>query len=261
MDAVTEILLDRSQAAEGIGRTVLLSLLAHMVLIAAVVLLPAGWRSVTSKDESHVMTISLGGAPGPRQGMTPISAKPVQQAAPAPVKPKVEAPPALTKPEMVEPLKNAKPQPKAIAKPDVMRKQEPQLHGRTPTTGPEVKSGVARIETEGTAIPFGGLATGGGGTGGYLDVKDFCCPEYIQTMLQLIQRNWQAQQQQDGQVMVKFTVRRDGALTDIQIEKPAQYFLNMAAQRAVVTTQQLPPLPAQFTGDHLTVHLIFQYQR
>jgi hypothetical protein len=29
----------------------------------------------------------------------------------------------------------------------------------------------------------------------------------------------------------------------------------------VITTRQLPPLPAQFTGDHLTVHLVFQYRR
>ena len=65
---------------------------------------------------------------------------------------------------MVEPIKTAKPQPKAAAKPEP-KKDRPQLHGRKPTTGPEVKAGDARVETSGAAIPFGGLATGGGGAG------------------------------------------------------------------------------------------------
>ena len=259
MDAVTQILIDRSREADKLSRMVLLSLVAHAGLIALVMFLPAGWGSAIHENR-NVMTISLGGAPGPRQGISPISAKPVQQAAPDVAKPKDQAPPALSKPEMIEPLKTAKPQPKAVAKPEP-KKQEPQLHGRTPTTGPEVKSGTARIETGGQAIPFGGLATGGGGTTGYVDVQNFCCPEYLNTMLQLIQRNWQSQQQQDGQVVVKFVIRRDGTLTNVEVEKHSQYFLDMAAQRAVTVTKQLPALPGQFPEDHLTVHLIFQYQR
>jgi len=50
-------------------------------------------------------------------------------------------------------------------------------------------------------------------------------------------------------------------LRDIEIEQQSAPFLNMAAQRAVVATRQLPPLPAAFTGDHLTVHLVFQFKR
>jgi TonB family protein len=242
MDAVTQILLDRSREADAIGRTVLLSLAAHAVLIALVVFLPADWASQKT-DTRAVMMISLGGAEGPRQGMTPISAKPIQQAAPEPVKPKEQAPPAL-------------------AKPEPEKKIEPQLHGRTPTTGPQVKSGTARVETGGTSVPFGGLATGGGGAGAaYTDVKDFCCPEYLQTMVQLVQRNWQQNQGVDGTVQVRFTIARDGTLHDIEVEQQSAPFLNMAAQRAVVATRQLPPLPAAFTGNQLTVHLVFQFKR
>lgn len=261
MDAVTQILLDRSREADAIGRTVLLSLAAHAALIALVVFLPAQWPS-QRRDDRAVMMISLGGAEGPRQGMAAISAKPIQQAVPTPVKPTEQAPPALAKPEMIEPLKNARPQPKATAKPEPEKKIEPQLHGRTPTTGPQVKSGTARIETGGTSVPFGGLATGGGGAGAaYTDLKDFCCPEYLQTMVQLVQRNWQQNQGMDGTVQVRVTIARDGMLHDIEIEQQSAPFLNMAAQRAVVTTRQLPPLPAAFTGDHLTVHLVFQFKR
>lgn len=261
MDAVTQILIDRSREADKISRMVVLSLIAHAVLIAAVALFPAGWGASVKDDKASSMVISLGGAPGPKQGMTAISAKPVQQAAPNTPKANTQAPPALAKPEMIEPLKTAKPQPKASAKLEP-RKNEPQLHGRTPTTGPEVKQGMARVETGGQAVPFGGLATGGGGAGAAMtDYANFCCPEYLTTLVQLVQRNWQQNQGVDGTVQIKFTILRNGAITNIQVEKQSVPFLDLAAQRAVVQTKQLPPLPSAFTGEQLTVHLLFQFKR
>ena len=261
MDAVTQILIDRSREADKVSRMVGLSLAAHALLIAAVAFLPPGWGASVKPDNTNAMVISLGGAPGPRQGMTSISAKPVQEAAPTPPKATEQAPPALARPEMVEPLKTAKPQPKAVAKVEP-KKDEPQLHGRTPTVGPQVKQGAARVETGGAPTPFGGLATGGGGAGAaYTDFANFCCPEYLQTMVQVVQRNWQQQQGVDGTVVVKFTIQRDGLLTGIEVEKQSVPFLNLAAQRAVVQTKQLPPLPGAFTGDQLTVHLVFQFKR
>ncbi len=51
---------------------------------------------------------------------------------------------------------------------------------KTPATGAEIKSGTANVATGGAQVPFGGLATGGGGTGGAtVDVADFCCPDYL----------------------------------------------------------------------------------
>jgi TonB family protein len=260
LDAVTEILIDRSQQADRVARMMIVSLVAHAALISAIAFAPSRWGS-TPVDNSHVMTISLGGAPGPQQGRNPISAKPVQDAVPETVKPKNEAPPALVKPEMIEPVKTAKPEPRTAAKPEP-KKDVPQLHGSRPTQGAEVKAGTAKIETHGAAIPFGGLATGGGGAGAaYTDYADFCCPEYLSTMVQMVQKNWQQNQGQDGTVKVKFTIQRDGTLTGIEVEQQSAQFLNLAAQRAVMATKQLPPLPAAFTGDRLTVHLVFQFKR
>jgi TonB family protein len=161
---------------------------------------------------------------------------------------------------MVEPLKGARVPTKPAVK--ETQKTEAQLHGRTPTKGAEVRTGSARVETGGAPIPFGGLATGGGsgGSAAYTDVQNFCCPDYLITMTQLIQRNWQQNQSQSGSVVMKFTIQRNGTITDIEVEQPGAQFLNMASQRAIVITRQLPPLPAQFTGDHLTVHLVFQYR-
>ena len=259
MDAVTEVLLDRSRVTQDISRMVVVSLLLHGALLTAIVVLPHVFA--TAEQPKNVMTISLGGAPGPLQGHNPISAKAVQEVAPPDAKPKNDTPPALNKPEMIEAVKNARPQPKAPAKPEP-KKDVPQLHGSKPTQGAEVKPGIARVETHGSAIPFGGLATGGGGAGtAYTDYADFCCPEYLNQVTQQIQRNWQSRQQMDGAAKVKFTIHRDGTITDIAVEEGANQLLNIASERAVVVSRQFPPLPAAFTPDHLTLHIAFQYQR
>jgi TonB family protein len=48
----------------------------------------------------------------------------------------------------------------------------------------------------------------------------------------------------------------------VQLEQSSGYFaLDQAAQRALLSTRQLPPLPAQFPETTLTVHLNFSYER
>lgn len=259
MDAVSEILLDRTREADRFARMILLSMVVHAGLITAVAFLPSDLGEQTEKG--HVMMISLGGAPGPEQGRNPISAKQIQEAVPDPTKAKNDAPPAVTKPEMIEPVKTA-----PVAKPATKvepAKQVPQLHGRTPTQGAEVTKGTARVETNSqTQTQFGGLATGGGGTGAaYTDYADFCCPEYLTQMVSLVRRNWQEHQGQDGENVAKFTIRRDGTIAEVEIEKGAGPLLDLASRRALVQTQKLPPLPAAFTPPQLTVHLVFQYKR
>ena len=65
-----------------------------------------------------------------------------------------------------------------------------------------------------------------------------------------------------GDTLVKYTIQRDGRLTNVEIERSSGYFaLDQTAQRALLVTRQLPPLPPQFTESTLTVHLIFRYER
>jgi TonB family protein len=106
------------------------------------------------------------------------------------------------------------------------------------------------------------LTSGGGGTGAQLDVGDFCCPEYIVTMQELINRNWSSKQESAGVTVMKFTIQRDGRLTNIEREKPSgQPTLDYLSERALLLTKQLPPLPAAYTQQSLTVHLTFEYYR
>ena len=237
----------------------MLSVGAHMVLIATVWLMPRGW-TVNRADDVALMTISISGAEGPETGgLTTIADRAVQAIA-KPDAPKVaETPPAAKRPEMVEPDPVAKPAPKSsrVEKPDATSKVKP------PTTGAEIKSGAARVKTGGAAIPFGGLAQGGGGGGDVkLDVQNFCCPEYIVLMRQRIQQQWNPRMGATGQPEVKFTIRRDGMITQVELSKSSgQALLDLEARRAVLNTAQLPALPREFTGNHLTVYLVFDFRR
>ena len=259
MDAVSEILADRSREAASLSRMVTVSLAAHVALIAAVAFVPKG--TSFAPDNRRVMTIVLGGAEGPDQGRNPISAKKIQEAVPDPVKANNDAPPAPPKPEMIEPVKTA-PVTKGTAKPEPP-KTTPQLQGRKPTQGAEANKGAARIETNSTSQnPLPGLATGGGGTEGvYTDYADFCCPAYLAQAVSLIKRNWQPRQGQVGSNTLKFTIMRDGTITNVAVEQGSNPLLNLASQRAVIQTRSVPPLPATFTPPQLTVYLVFEYQR
>jgi TonB family protein len=135
---------------------------------------------------------------------------------------------------------------------------------RKPTTGPEVRTGDARTGWRcGDSLRRLTRPSGGGssGTAATTDVANFCCPKAIQ-MVDLIKKNWNQNQGAAGQVQVKFTIHRDGTLTDIEIEKPSNVsLLDLESQRALFKTKALPPLPREFTENTLPVHLIFDYHR
>jgi TonB family protein len=259
-EAVSDILVERAREADSLSQMMVLSVFAHGVLLAVMILIPAGWRSAKAPDVTPMM-ISLGGVEGPdARGKTPIAAKAVQEVAAPDAPPKPEVRPAAKVPEMVEPLTKAAPKtpPKAIDKP------EDKSRTQKPTTGAEIKSGAAAVKTPGAAIPFGGLSTGGGSPvqGAFTDYANFCCPEYLNQMSDFIKRNWNKNLGASGMVQVKFTIARDGTLSGIAVEKPSNIpLLDLESQRALTKTQRLPPLPREFTEPTLTVHLIFEYQR
>lgn len=260
MEAVSQVLIERSDAAKGFERMFGWSAFAHVLMVATLAFLPAGWfGSQVQVDPESLMTISLGGPVGPRDGgMTPMAARPVQAVRPAeaPTRPEPVRPPAARAPEMVEPTKTAPRQPTAVAKVD---SQDPR--GRMPTQGEEVRQGKAVAETGARGQGFG-LTAGGGGTGAVLDVGNFCCPEYISTMLDLVRRNWSSKQGSTGLSVVKFTIQRDGVLTNVQLERSSGApSLDFMAQRAIALTRQLPALPGAFSEPSLTVHMQFQYER
>jgi TonB family protein len=254
MEAVTEILVARSHEPQGLRKMVVWSLIGHLALAALALYMPDTWWGHTEEAPRTVMTISLGGAPGPRAGgMTQLGGRPVQAPEPIPTRPRAVTPPAAKAPEMVLPSRNVRVRPRPAQAP-------PDASGRTPTTGPEPQEGSARAETGARGQGFGLTTGGGGGTGVQLDVGDFCCPEYLEQMVALIQRNWQAKQGIGGTTVMQFTVTRAGAIERVQVERPSGFVaLDLAAQRALLLTR-LPELPAAFPNPNLTVHMRFEYQ-
>jgi protein TonB len=262
MEAVTSVLLERARHDGGLPRMVSASLVGHVALIALLVAASAiGGRS-RADDLREVMTISLGGAPGPNAGgMTMMGgpARPRVEAPPAePKKPSpVVPPPAAAKPAMTLPT-TTKP---VKAPPKPARAGAEATAAEAAPAAPGAPGGEAFNPNRG--MGFGGLSTGGGmGAGSYLDVKNFCCPDYLVTMLQLIQSRWDARQQVSGEAVVVFRIQRDGRLTDIELERSSGFpALDLTSQRALFLTQRVPPLPSAFPDDHLTVHLRFEYRR
>lgn len=246
------------------SRMVAVSLLAHAMFLSVLVLLPSEWRSGSVAPETAPMMITLQSGSGPEAGgMTPLSGRPVQVEAPPDVKPKAEPPPAPKAPEMVAPEPAAKPLPKTP--PKAIEKPVDKSSSRKPTSGPAIKAGDARADTGAAPVPFGGLTQPSGGglsQGATTDYANFCCPAYLKQMTDMIQRNWNPNQGVTGVVKVKFTIARDGALSNVEVEKPSNIStLDLESQRAILKTQQLPALPREFTESTLTVHLNFQYQR
>lgn len=261
-DPLSAWLTERAQEPRGFAATAVASVAAHVLVIAVLVVVPAQWPA-GARPERDVMTISLGGAPGPRAGgMTSMGGQAVQQAVPQEPKarPEPPRPPAQRAPEMVDPVKPQarRPPPKPVE--EAPRQVLPEATGRTPTRGAEVRQGSAVAQTGGTGIGFG-LSTGGGGTGGEFNVGDFCCPEYLQTMLQIIQRNWNSKQQIAGSSAVRFTIHRDGSISGVSVAKPSGFaVLDLTAQRAVAMSR-MPPLPSGYPNNELTITLTFEYQR
>jgi TonB family protein len=249
VDAVSPILVDRAREPQGIRTTVVVSLIVHGA-VAAIILFGPPLIPVDTAPQT-VMTISLGGATGAKTGGTTQMAGATTQKAEPETKPS-PAPPPAAKAEMALPKSMKTTPPKATAK---ILDEKPHALPRAA----EASTGDARIQTSSRTQGFG-LSSGGAGTGGYLDVQNFCCPDYLTTMIQLIQQHWNGQQDVAGQTLMKFTVMRDGRITSVQTERSSGYFaLDQGAQRALLATRQLPPLPTQFPDQSLTVHLNFQY--
>jgi TonB family protein len=261
---VTDVLRDRRHEPDGLGSMAAVSAAIHGAIVAFLLLGPVHWFSSPAEERKSVMTITLGGAgEGPRSGgMTAIGGRPVQTTEPALVREAVR-PPAATVPEMVVPKTSAKPL-KTTPTKEVPKPVQPSSdsRGKTPTRGDEVRPGNALADTGARGQGFG-LSTGGGaGSGSTLDVADFCCPEYLLLMVDKIRSNWNQQVEVPGAVVVKFTIQRDGTLAGTLVERSSGTLsLDQNAQRAVLVTRQLTPLPAAFPNPTLTVHLNFQYQR
>ena len=86
MEAVTSVLIERARHDPGLPRMVTVSLVGHVALIAVLAAASAISGRTRDPDLREVMTISLGGAPGPHAGGMTMMGSPVRPRAAAPRK-------------------------------------------------------------------------------------------------------------------------------------------------------------------------------
>ena len=240
MTEVTDVIVSRRARGEPFNAMLVWSLVAHAALIGVLLFGPFDW-SVEAEAPRTVMTINIAAGPvGPRTGITTEGGRAIPPPPPEAV-PRAMPPPPPKPPEKVVPTQTRRTPP---AKPKVEEEPQP---------------GVTRTETGVRGQGFGLSAGGQGGSGVQLDVANFCCPEYIQQMVTLIQRNWQQNQGVRGITVMKFTITRGGTIQGVTLAKPSGFLaLDLAAERALLITR-LPELPPQFPNPTLTVHITFEY--
>jgi TonB family protein len=251
-ESTTDIIVSRARAVDRLSPMVGWSFAAHIVVMAFVILVPHPAADTAPKD---VMFISLSGAPGPRTGMTQMAARNVQAQQPEAVK-KVETAPAPVARDMTLPDPRSKPQARPKTAPN-------EAAAKTVSTGAEVQEGTAKAETRVRGQGFAGLSSGGGGgtAGVTVDAVNFCCPDYIVTMNELVKQNWNQKQGIAGVTTMTFTIRKDGRIEDVQVEKPSGFVALDNEARRALQIARLPPLPPRYPNPALTVHLEFEYVR
>jgi len=262
-EASSQILSERAREPNGFKRTFIISLCTHIIALAITLFGPASWVSGEDNDSiDSVMSIRLGGPDGPGEGgATPLGGRPIQEILPLDEinRPQWIQPPTKIQPQTIIPVKEKAPR----LEPDTELSKTPdEARGRTQTRGPQLLEGTAMSDTGISGIGVG-LSTGGlGGNSSEISIGDFCCPDYLATMIELIRQRWDSKQQVPGSAVVRFSIDRSGIIEDVSIDRGSGYFaLDMSAQRAILLTRQLPPLPSNFIETNLTVRLTFEYRR
>ena len=226
---------------------IVVSVAIHLVLISLVYVFAQRAPEMTLPK---VVTIRLSGSGArPTAPARPSTKKKNAPEVPTPpvVEPKAEVtPPAPAPPEVKPPKKTSegealfgrsefeapkgKPAPPSGAPPSSGDKTAPQA--ATPAIG---KAGVASLE--GGPFPYS---------------------LYIDRMVALIGTHWFRPQGADRIAQIYFVIDRNGTVQQVKVEKSSgDASFDRAAQRAVMETSPLPPLPLAYEGTFLGVHLTF----
>ncbi|HLN92583.1 MAG TPA: TonB family protein [Thermoanaerobaculia bacterium] len=246
MDTVGEIIWERGKERFPLGVGTALAVILHVAIAAAFVyssmVHPVRFISPRAVAVRLLPAGSLKGGEAP---------------APAP------APPPETK-KILKPAPEDEPPPptdKAVLLPEKEDKKKAATASRPAPDRPKAPE---------VSLPSSGGSPGGGaggavGAGGNVGVSgaafdsDFQFSYYVERMLVAIGMNW-FKPSQGGTVspVIHFKIEKDGTVSDASIERSSGLpFVDRAALRAVLSSSPLPPLPAEYTGSQLGVHLKF----
>jgi len=95
-----------------------------------------------------------------------------------------------------------------------------------------------------------------------LDAYNFGSPYYLSLVFGKIRDVWENPVQSSSILMttIYFRILRDGTIVETKVEKTSGIDLfDQSAMRAIISSAPFPPLPNEFTGDYLGIHLEFEY--
>jgi len=261
-------------------RALLFSVLLHGGLLIFIVASPSLPRSRPKGLIQYVNLVSFpgGGGPGGGGGGAVLQAQPL----PAPKAKETLRDLAVSgkakaedKPGLRYPVDKPKPAKKAPEKKAAINKPEP----GAAAAAAETASGAATGGQGGAGGPGYGLRFGtgsggpgtGGGTGGGggepFGVSGFPFTYYLQFLSDKISASWFTSIVDPGvsgqfQTQVYFKIFRNGQVGDLKVEVSSGVpAFDLSALRAIQTASPFAPLPSEYDGQYLGIHLIFEHSR
>ncbi len=122
--------------------------------------------------------------------------------------------------------------------------------GKTEKAAPVSEDTVASRPAPGSTVRIG--------------TENFPFSYYLGLIRFRVEENWfppyqQLEQGEKMNAIVAFRIMRNGQVDSILLERSSDRFLfDQAAQRAIISIGQLPPLPEEFQGDYVTIHIEFE---
>lgn len=254
-DGVADVLAQRARLDRGAGSGLLISILLHGGLMAALVW---GAMHATEPERAGLVKIEFATMPSaPAAAPAPVLAKP-KPSAPKPPEPKIAEPKAkIDEPKAVVPEPAKKPEKNTVPLSPFGRSTK--KGSETPATPPPAPATPAPAAAPGipgttTDVPIGGSGVTG------IEGGDFPYTLYIQGMHRRIGQNWFRPRVAAGTAtVIYFRIQRDGTIAEAKVQTPSgNGTFDRAALSAVRSSSPLSPLPFGYNGNYLGVHLTFR---
>ncbi|HEX6201933.1 MAG TPA: energy transducer TonB [Thermoanaerobaculia bacterium] len=260
---VEQVLADRAAAnPTPLARVGLATAAAlHVALVAAAVFVPG--LTEDKRQPMEFVPVALVPAQALGTGRQPPPA-PEPEPAAAAAEPEPEPPAAEPEPAMPPPTPAREPERRPEPRPDPAPSRPSDPRPAPSSSADSGDSGDSSGEPGDRPGSPLGSPSGTSGLGARLaGVGDpsFTYGYYLDRMLALIERNWRRPPTGDAlpEVAITFRIHRDGRVGDVEVETSSGVrAFDLAGLRAVENASPLPPLPAGYRKDSLSVRLIIR---
>jgi TonB family protein len=262
-------------------RAVVFSAVFHTVLFTVIAISPSMTKPVQKGMIHYVSLGGLsgggggggtgggggGGGGGPKAAVQPPAKKETLRDLAVPSKVKPEVKPSMTYP-VDKPRKDKKGRDEKKA---VISKPQPNATGvsddKTAVPGTGQTGGGSGLRIGLGEGPGEGSGVGGSGYGDQIGLSGFPYQYYLQIISDRVSSSWFTSLVDPGVsgtffTTVYFKILRNGQVTDFKVkESSGIQSLDMSAQRAIQISAPFPPLPSDYEGDYLGIHLIFEHSK